>query len=113
MYWKASVHVFKNALLHLGTERSVPIAFQDRVYDEQVEIFGDEIDADVCQDDLQKMKVTEAVVKEALRLYHSVPLIGRLIFDSFLEYDNYKTKPGHFQRQEVFLPLWHSNFEQS
>ena len=50
---------------------------QERVYEEQMEVFGGDADANVQHDDLQKMKLTEACIKEALRLFPSVPLIGR------------------------------------
>jgi cytochrome P450 len=52
---------------------------QDRIFDEQVEIFGDDFDCDVTQDQLSQMKYLEAAVKEALRLYPSVPIIGRRV----------------------------------
>ena len=50
---------------------------QEKVYDEQLEIYGHDADCDVTQDELTKMKYLEACVKEALRLYPSVPIIGK------------------------------------
>jgi len=48
-----------------------------KVIDEQKEIFTENYLAEVTQNDLAKMKYLECCVKEALRLYPSVPIIGR------------------------------------
>ena len=49
-----------------------------KVLDEQMEVFGGEADAlNVTTEHLSKMKYLECCVKEALRLYPSVPIIGR------------------------------------
>ena len=48
-----------------------------KVLKEQKDIFQDNYLAEVTQNDLAKMKYLECCVKEALRLYPSVPIIGR------------------------------------
>lgn len=60
-------------LLLLGRHPEI----QEKIFEEQFEIFGDDSEADVNMDDLSKMKYLEACVKEALRLFPSVPIIGR------------------------------------
>ncbi|XP_050664767.1 cytochrome P450 4C1-like [Leptidea sinapis] len=56
---------------------------QDRLYEECKGIFGDSMrTADPSE--LAQMKYLEAVVKEILRLYPSVPFIGRTIDEDFM-----------------------------
>lgn len=62
------------SLLLLGSHPEI----QDRCYEEIYEIFGDD-DRPASMMDLQKMKYMECCIKEALRLYPSVPLIAREI----------------------------------
>jgi cytochrome P450 family 4 len=59
---------------------------QDKVLEEQEQIFGGEKCPKVTYTNLQEMKYLENVIKEGLRLYSPVPLFGRQI-DQDVEYD--------------------------
>ncbi|EFA04629.1 cytochrome P450-like protein [Tribolium castaneum] len=52
---------------------------QEKVLSEQKELFGDEKNPCVTYQELQNMKYLEYVIKETLRLYPSVPVIGRYL----------------------------------
>ena len=49
----------------------------EKAFAEQKEIFEDDFDQDVTLDHISKMKYLECCIKEALRLYPSVPIIAR------------------------------------
>jgi hypothetical protein len=53
--------------------------WQRRVHEELDEIFQGDNDRAPTYDDLNNMRILEYCIKEALRLYPSVPIIGRLI----------------------------------
>ena len=65
------------ALLLLANNPEV----QNRARLEQEEIFGDDdfLEAEASMEDLAQMKYLEACIKEALRLYPSVPIVGRML----------------------------------
>ena len=42
-----------------------------------MEIYGDDSEADVTQEQMKEMKYLEACIKEALRLFPSVPIFAR------------------------------------
>ena len=48
-----------------------------KVVQEQKDVFKDDYDQDVTMEHLSKMKYLECCVKEGLRLYPSVPIVGR------------------------------------
>ncbi|CAL1297495.1 unnamed protein product [Larinioides sclopetarius] len=63
----------------LGTHPEI----QKVVHDELDDIFQNDVERDVTRDDLSHMKYLECVIKETLRLYPSVPIIGRECNESF------------------------------
>nr|AYA60069.1 cytochrome p450 C71 [Laodelphax striatellus] len=67
------------AIFLLGNNPEV----QDRVVDELNDIFGDS-DRRATVQDLNNMKYLEMVIKETLRLYPSVPFIGRLVSEDMI-----------------------------
>ncbi|CAH1400212.1 unnamed protein product [Nezara viridula] len=67
---------------------------QEKVYDEQMHIFGDDKRTPTSQD-LQKMTYLEMVIKESLRLYPSVPMYSRLL-DEDLIIDEKTTIPAGY-----------------
>ncbi|XP_050665019.1 cytochrome P450 4C1-like isoform X1 [Leptidea sinapis] len=64
---------------------------QDRIHEECKSIFGDSMRT-ANLSDLAEMKYLEATIKEILRLYPSVPIIGRMIEEDFMLDDIQVTK---------------------
>ncbi|XP_045501048.1 cytochrome P450 4C1-like [Colias croceus] len=83
---------------------------QENIYEECKSIFGDSTRT-ANTSDLAEMKYLEAVIKEILRLYPSVPIIGRMVTEEF-KLDDITIPEGtevvvHFynlQRREDLFP---------
>ena len=52
---------------------------QQRAFNEVIEVLGEDKEKSVTMRDLQDLKYLEAVIKESLRMYPPVPMIGRQI----------------------------------
>ncbi|XP_075226509.1 cytochrome P450 4C1-like isoform X1 [Lycorma delicatula] len=66
---------------------------QDKVIEELNEIFGDS-DRPATNDDLKNMKYLECVIKESMRLYPPVTVIGRKMTDDFQLSSDYVLPKG-------------------
>ncbi|XP_025410330.1 cytochrome P450 4C1-like isoform X2 [Sipha flava] len=75
------------AIVLLGIHQDI----QDRAREEVLEIIGDS-DRDVTMEDLNSMKYLEAIIKETLRLYPSVPVFTRQL-ETTLNIKNYIIPP--------------------
>merc|ERR1712062_848938 len=89
-----------------------------KVFDEQMEVFDGDLECDVTQEHLSKMKYLDCCIKEALRLYPSVPIIARkvqkdtIIDGQLLEAGSGATvfvhllhrNPLYWEAPEVFMP---------
>ncbi|XP_060081762.1 cytochrome P450 4V2-like [Ylistrum balloti] len=66
---------------------------QDKLHEEMDSIFGDS-DRPATMKDLKDMKYLECTIKEALRLYPSVPFFGRSVTEDVTIGNQYKLKKG-------------------
>ncbi|PSN47290.1 hypothetical protein C0J52_15700 [Blattella germanica] len=65
-----------NFLLGLLAEHQT---VQDKVYDEQKQLFADDINRKVTSEDLKKMVYLDQVIHESLRLYPILPFMGVIV----------------------------------
>jgi cytochrome P450 family 4 len=63
------------------------VILQEKVLQEQKDLFGEDKDPLVTYQEIQSMKYLELVIKETFRLYPPVPVIGR-ITRTDMEFDN-------------------------
>ncbi|XP_017773174.1 PREDICTED: cytochrome P450 4C1-like [Nicrophorus vespilloides] len=66
---------------------------QDKVFEEQQQIYENDPNIDLTYNILQSMNYLEKVIKEAMRLYPSVPFFGRAVCKDF-EYNDFIIKKG-------------------
>lgn len=77
-----------------------------KVIDEQRTIFHDDMERDITQEQLSKMKYLDCCIKEALRLYPSVPIIGRRV-EKDVMIDGQRLEKG--SAATIFVHLLHRN----
>ena len=77
-----------------------------KVIKEQQEIFQDDLEGDITQEQLSKMKYLDCCIKEALRLYPSVPIIARRVEKDTM-IDGQLLEKG--SSANVFVHLLHRN----
>ncbi|XP_075986348.1 cytochrome P450 4V2-like [Anticarsia gemmatalis] len=92
------------ALKSIGTRPDV----QKQIYEEIQQVFG-ESDRDVEKEDLPKLLYLEAVIKETIRLYPPVPVVGRTVHDD-IKLKNYTLRKGSSIVGSIYgvnrHPLW-------
>ncbi|XP_023297259.2 cytochrome P450 4c3 [Lucilia cuprina] len=67
--------------------------YQERVYEELESIFGDDRDTPATMKNLMDMRYLECCIKDALRLFPSVPMMGRSIGED-VQIGEYKVPAG-------------------
>ncbi|XP_053693538.1 cytochrome P450 4d8-like [Sabethes cyaneus] len=86
------------AIYQLALNQSI----QDRVYDEVVKILGpNPLSKNLTHQELQDFRYLEAVIKESMRLFPPVPLIGRQLVED-LEMNGTTLKAG----QDILIPIY-------
>ncbi|XP_075155379.1 putative cytochrome P450 313a4 [Haematobia irritans] len=91
-----------NTMLMLGMHPDI----QQRVYEEISQIYPDAEDDDVfdvAYEDLSKMVYLDLILKETLRLFPSVPLMGRMVRGGNLELSNGAVLP---EGQRIMIDLY-------
>ncbi|GFS53384.1 cytochrome P450 4c3 [Nephila pilipes] len=81
---------------------------QRKIHEELDSIFGGDTERPVTLDDVRDMKYLECVIKESLRLYPSVPTIGRILNEEF-RYDGKVIPKG--TTVNFFIVSLHRNSE--
>uniref|UniRef100_A0A0N5B0C1 Cytochrome P450 n=1 Tax=Syphacia muris TaxID=451379 RepID=A0A0N5B0C1_9BILA len=66
---------------------------QEKVYEEIVEVLGSDVNREIKMEDIKQLKYIDQCIKETLRLYPAVPMIGRLITED-LQVGDYTLPAG-------------------
>ncbi|XP_037940077.1 cytochrome P450 4d8-like [Teleopsis dalmanni] len=79
---------------------------QQKMLDEVLQVLGNKYDEPITQRHLNDLKYTEYVIKESLRMYPSVPMIGREIKEDF-KYTHSKRGDGVIPAgTELFIAIY-------
>ncbi|XP_064458382.1 cytochrome P450 4c3-like [Ornithodoros turicata] len=82
---------------------------QAKVHDEVDAIFGDDRDRPITVDDLKQLTYLECVIKESMRLYPPLPIVGRRI-DEDIEIGKYVIPKGTMALAACFFLQRHPRF---
>ncbi|CAN7993824.1 unnamed protein product [Ixodes hexagonus] len=91
---------------------------QKKVHEEMDQVFGDDWERPVTIDDIKRLKYTECVIKESMRIYPAVPLLARMIDEDIKIGEQTIPRgtvalaliffmhrhPKYFENPEVFIP---------
>ncbi|XP_063234800.1 cytochrome P450 4C1-like [Bacillus rossius redtenbacheri] len=101
---ETTAYTVATALMLLGLHQDV----QRKVVKEQEDIFGEDTNRSVTERDLKEMVYLEQVIKETMRLYPPVPIVGRWV-DEDVRIKNYTIPAG----TTVMIPIYRIHREPS
>ncbi|XP_044729743.1 cytochrome P450 4c21-like [Chrysoperla carnea] len=87
--YETSANALSYVLLNLAAHKGI----QTKVYNEILEVLGENHGSSINFDDLPKLKYMEMVIKESMRRYSTVPFIGRKAYQD-IKIGNYTIPKG-------------------
>jgi len=67
----------------MGKLKNCSFFSQEKVYEELNSVIGEDKNASITSDHLKELKYFECCIKESLRIFPSVPFIGRTLQNDF------------------------------